>query len=291
MHEGKRIIGVAERVVGISLGAIIAATVLPCSAFTASAAPAAGTAAATSPKIRELMTSLAQEWLDEQGVARPSATPPPQAANSSLDDYLNSGADAIHDQIVALAGAIPALPHEFERAAARVTAIDPDSGRGELFLDLGIFGDRYMVATRRLAAEAQALLNIALFGVFGYGALWLFRKMTGGVRHRLDGLPVDTVNDRLRVIATRSAFTFGAIAAFILGSLAPLFALDMDPVRRTMVSGFLIVFVAIWIAIATGKLLLAPMMSVFGSFRWIRQPLSSGAGDLPHPPAGLPSDG
>ena len=179
MHEGKRIIGVAERVVGISLGAIIAATVLPCSAFTASAAPAAGTTAATSPKIRELMTSLAQEWLDEQGVARPSATPPPQAANSSLDDYLNSGADAIHDQIVALAGAIPALPHEFERAAARVTAIDPDSGRGELFLDLGIFGDRYMVATRRLAAEAQALLNIALFGVFGFGALWLFRKMTG----------------------------------------------------------------------------------------------------------------
>jgi small-conductance mechanosensitive channel len=252
MYDARRIIGVTGRAVAIMLAAMSSATVLSFGAF------AAEQAAAASPTVRELTTLLAQEWLKEQGVAKPAPAPSLQVTNRSFEDYVNSDADAIHDQIVALAGAIPGLPHEFERAAARVTRIDPDAGRGELFLDLGVFGDRYMVATRHLAAEAQALLNLALIGLSGLGALWLFRKMTGNVRHRLDGHRTDTVYDRLRVIATRTALTFGAIAAFILGSLVPLFALDMDPARRTIVSGLLILLVGIWVAIATGELLLAP---------------------------------
>ena len=137
-----------------------------------------------------------------------------------------------------LARAIPDLPNEFERTAARVTAVDPDSGRGQVLLDLGIFGDRYKVATRRLAAEAQALLNLAVFGAFGFGAEWLFRKMTGRVRRRLDGLPMETVKDRLRVIAARFAFAFGAIAAFVLGGLGPFLALDWDPIASRDGLGF-----------------------------------------------------
>jgi hypothetical protein len=127
-----------------------------------------------------------------------------------------------------------------------------------VFLDLGIFGDRYYVATRRVASEAQALLNLAIFGAFGFGAQWLFRKMTGRVRRRLDGFPMETVKDRLRVIAVRFALAFGAIAAFVLGSLGPFLALDWDPARREMVLGFVIVFVVIRAAVATGDLLFAP---------------------------------
>ena len=70
-----------------------------------------------------------------------------QRADDSVD-YVSSGIGAIHDQIVALADAAPDLPHEFERAAARVAAIDPDAGRGQAFLNLGIFGDPYYVAAR-----------------------------------------------------------------------------------------------------------------------------------------------
>ena len=154
-------------------------------------------------------------------------------------------------------------PPSSERAAARVTAIDPDSGRGQVLLDLGIFGDRYKVATRRVAAEAQALFNLAIFGAFGFGAQWLFRKMTGRVRRRLDGLPMDTVKDRLRVIAGRFALAFGVIAAFVLGGLGPFLALDWDPVRRETVLGLLIVFVVIRAAMATGELLFAPDHEAF----------------------------
>jgi small-conductance mechanosensitive channel len=69
---------------------------------------------------------------------------------------------------------------------------------------------------------------------------------------------MDTANDRLRVITTRFTLAFGAIAAFVLGSFVPLLARDWDQIRRAMVLGFLIVFVAIWAAIAIGELLFAP---------------------------------
>jgi small-conductance mechanosensitive channel len=250
MNERKRVIGVAGRVAAISLGAIILAMAPPRGAFAAQQ-PAA------SSKVNELLTSLAREWLGEQGEAK-SAAPAAQQAANSFGDYVNSAADAIRDQIMALARATPGLPHEFERAISRVTAIDPDSGRGQVFLDLGIFGDPYMVATRRLAAEAHTFLDLVIFGVCAFGAQWLFRTMTGNVRRRLDGLPMETVKERLRLIAARFALALGMIATFVLGSLGPLLVLDWDPVRREMLFGFVIVFVVIWAAVAIGDWLMAP---------------------------------
>jgi hypothetical protein len=233
---------------------MIFATGLPCGA---SAQPGAGETAATSPKVHELATALAQEWLKEQGAAKTAAVPSAQQTGNSFEDYVNSDADAIHDQIVALAGAIPGLPHEFERAAARVTAIDPDSGRGQVFLNLGIFGDRYYVAARRLAAEAHTFLNLVIFGVCSFGAQWLFGKMMGRARRRLEVLPMVTVTDRLRVIAARFAFDFGAIVTFALGGLGPPLGLDWDPARREMLLSVLTICVVIWAAVAAGDLLLA----------------------------------
>jgi small-conductance mechanosensitive channel len=252
MLRDRKIIAVTGRAITILLVAMSLATVLPCGAF------AAEQEAAASSKVHELATLLAVELLKEQGTTKATAGPPAQQTNNSLEDYANSSLDAIHDQIIALARAIPDLPHEFGRAVERITAIDADSGRGQVFLDLGIFGDPYYVATRRRAAEAHALLNLALFGAFGFGAQWLFGKITEGVRRRLDGFPMDTANDRLRVITTRFALAFGAIAAFVLGSFVPLLARDWDPIRRAMVLGFLIVYVAVWAAIAIGGLLFAP---------------------------------
>jgi hypothetical protein len=219
--------------------------------------PAADKATA-SPKIRALATSLAEEWLKEQGVAIPAAAAPVQPVDPSFEDYLNSVAGAVHGQIIDLANAVPDLPGEFEQAAARITAIDPDAGRGQVLLDLGIFGDPYMVATRRVATEVQALVNLAIFFVLGCGVEWLFRKATGRVRSRLDALSMETVKDRLRVVALRSALAFGLIGAFVLGSVAAFFALDMDPVRRLALLSLLIVFIAVRVAVASGQVLLAP---------------------------------
>jgi hypothetical protein len=102
---------------------------------------------------------------------------------------------------------------------------------------------------------------------------------------------METVKDRLRVIAARFALALGEIAAFVLGSLGPFLALDWDPVRREMVLGFLIVFVVIWAAVGAGDLLFAPNDERSGSFRPIRWLRGSGAGDSPRSRAGLRSYG
>lgn len=253
-------LGVSGRIAAICLMAIMPTGVSMSGAFAAqdaaNPAPTSGDAA-LEPKAHELLTLLAKEWLDKEGAPK-TAAPSAAVTDDSFADYVNSDAGAIHDQIVTLIRAIPNLPQEFKRAAARATAVDPDSGRGQVFLDLGIFGDRYHVATRRLAATAQSLLNLAVFAAFSFGAEWLFRKLTARVRRRLGGLPMATVKDRLRVIAARFALAFGAIAGFVLGGLGPLFGLDWDPVNRRMVLGFVIVFVIIRAAVAIGDLLLAP---------------------------------
>jgi len=71
----------------------------------------------------------------------------------------------------------------------------------------------------------------------GYGLEWLFRKATQKTRQRLAGLPMEAVNDRLRLVAARFAFAFGVVVAFAIGSLGPFLALDWPPLLRQMLLG------------------------------------------------------
>jgi moderate conductance mechanosensitive channel len=93
---------------------------------------------------------------------------------------------------------------------------------------------------------------------FGFGAEWLFRKITNRTRRHVDALPMETVNDRLRVIAVRFALALGMVAAFAVGSVGPFLSLDWNPTRRDIYLGWLIAFVVIRVAAAVGDLLLAP---------------------------------
>lgn len=131
MHSRNWIIGSAGLVAAILCAGILA-TAAPRAAV---AAPQAG----MSPEVHELATQLAEEWLKERGVANPAQAPAAQQTGHSVD-FLSSSAGAIHDQIIALARAAPDLPHEFERAAAQVAAVDADSGRAGFFLTWGYSG-------------------------------------------------------------------------------------------------------------------------------------------------------
>src|SRR6516165_4251795 len=75
MLGGEKITGLALRAAAISLAAIIFAMAPPRGAFAAQQ-PAA------SPKVNELLTSLAREWLGEQGEAKSAAPPAQQMGNS-----------------------------------------------------------------------------------------------------------------------------------------------------------------------------------------------------------------
>jgi len=87
---------------------------------------------------------------------------------------------------------------------------------------------------------------------------WLFRKTTQKTRQRLDGLPMERVNDRLRLVTARFAFAFGIVAAFAIGSVGPFLALDWPPLLSQMVLGYLVALIVTRIAVVVGHFLLAP---------------------------------
>jgi small-conductance mechanosensitive channel len=238
MDERKRIIGIARRVAAISLGAIIFAAVLPCGSFAATQkATKPSTSAEASPKqIQELMTLLAdpkvRSWLENESKAE--AASEQAAAEESVSQQLDGRLAAIREHIVALAGTVPDLPNQYERGHDLVTANLGEHGR------------------------TKALLLLAFFVGLGIGVEWLFSKATQQIRARLDTLPLETVGDRLRVVALRFAFAVGLVVAFALGSIGPFLALDWPPLLRQALFGLLMAFLVVRIAKVVGHFLLAP---------------------------------
>jgi moderate conductance mechanosensitive channel len=227
-----------------TLGTCVAALILSVALSSGAASdsrpkqsPAAGETE-TPPQIRELMTLLADPkvrgWLEQQRLAEASHRPAPDAETSSVSHYFDARVGAIREHIVALGAALPDLPKQFAHAASLVTA------------DLGGHG------------RAKVLLLLAVFVGLGFGVEWLFRKATARMRRHLDEHPLEAVNDRLRVIATRFAFAAGQVAAFGFGSIGAFLALDWPPLLREMVFGYLVVVLAIRVAVVVGHFLLAP---------------------------------
>jgi moderate conductance mechanosensitive channel len=235
-------IGALTRAAAVFLAAIILATTPSSSAL--AAAPKAGkptpsaNGEATPQKIQDLMALLAdpkvRDWLEQESKTEAAQARESDAETSSISHEFDAHVAAIREHIVALGAALPDLPDQIETAHSRVSE------------DLGSNG------------RVKGLLLLAVFVGLGFGIEWLFRKATERVRRHLDEHPLETVNDRLRVVATRFAFAVGVVAAFAVGSIGAFLALDWPPLLREMVFSYLVVFLVIRIAIVVGHLLLAP---------------------------------
>jgi moderate conductance mechanosensitive channel len=242
MSTETAMIGAVQRVAAVLFAATILATA-PLSAALA-ATPKAGKPAASSKseatpeKIQELMTLLAdpkvRDWLEKESKAEAAQAKVSDAEETSFSHEFNAHVAAIREHIAGLAAALPDVPSQFEQAEARISADLGDRGR------------------------IKVLLHLALFVALGFGVEWLFRKATQKIRERLDAHPLETVNDRLRVVAARFAFAIGLVAAFAIGSIGPFLALDWAPLFREMLLGYLVAFLVIRVAAIVGHLLLSP---------------------------------
>ena len=231
-------LGPVGRAAAVCLAAIILAAVPMFGAFAAQHAAGKSAAAnvetATSPEIAEFMALLAnpkiQKWLVEQHPAEAAEKPKPH--EETVSEYIDSRIGATREHIGGLAAALPALPNGFEQAVGLIRAEIPTRG------------------------TVPAL--VLAFAALGFGVEWLFRKATQKARQRLAALPMEAVNDRLRLVAARLAFAFGVVAAFAIGSLAPFFAFNWPPLLRQMLLGYLVAFLITRIAVVVGDFLLAP---------------------------------
>jgi small-conductance mechanosensitive channel len=238
MDERKRIIGVVGRVAAIALGAIIFTELVPAAGLaTTQKATKPSTSQEASPKqIQELMALLAdpkvRNWLEQESKAEAAAEQ--AATEESVSQALDNRLTAIREHIVTLARTVPDLPNQYWQGRARINA------------DLGENG------------RVKTLLLLAVFVGLGIGVEWLFRKATQRVRGRLDSMSLESVSDRLRLVALRLTFAIGLVAAFALGSIGPFLALDWPPLLREALFGLLMAFLVLRIAKVTGDFLLAP---------------------------------
>jgi moderate conductance mechanosensitive channel len=222
----------------------LAAALITAAALTgAFAAQKAGSSSQASPapteeppaQVRALLNLLTdpavQKWLEKQGLPQ-TATPPAFAGlEESVSDYFSSRVGAIRKHIIAVVATLPDLPSQFERAIGLLQAQIPRRG--------------------------TVLLLVLVFAALGFGVEWLFRKATQNTRLRLDGLPMETAHDRLRLIAARFAFTFSVVVAFAIGSVGPFLALDWPPLLHEMVLRYLVALLVTRIAIVVGHFLLS----------------------------------
>jgi small-conductance mechanosensitive channel len=242
MSEGRTIKDAGVRAAAILLAAIIFSTVPTSGIFAATHQGSGGSSSASEdgarpPQIAELMALLAdpkvRDWLEKESAAAASQKPAPEAETVSVSHYFDTRIGAIREHITALAAALPDLPNQFERAVGLLQGDVPRRG--------------------------TVLLLVLVFAALGFGVEWLFRKTMQKTRQRLDGLSMETVHDRLRLVAGRFALALGVVVAFALGSVGPFLALDWPPLLREMVFGYLIVLLVTRIGgVVVGSFLLAP---------------------------------
>ena len=240
MSERKTIKGAALRAAAILLAAIVFSTVPTSGIFAATHKGSGGSSSAseyeaTSPQIAEFMALLAdpkvRDWLEKQGAVEASHSKPAPEAES-VSQYVDGRIGAIRGHFVALGSALPDLPNEFERA--------------------------YSVLQADIPRRGTVVVLVLFFAALGFGVEWLFRKATQKTRERLVSLPMETVRDRLLLVAARFAFSFVAVVAFALGSVGPFFAFDWPPLLRQMLLGYLVAVLVTRIAVVVGQFLLAP---------------------------------
>ncbi len=219
---------------------LIGIAILPAAGATTAAGKSAKTSAETAApaEIQALLNLLAdpkvQAWLNQQHATETVARAPAKPKDDSPEDMMSARVDAVRGHLVDLTDAIPGMPAEFAHAA-------------DVFQD-------------RLGGKkpARILTLLAAFVGLGFGAEALFSRATRRMRRHLDEHPVETVGDRVRLVAERAAFALGLVIAYAVGSIGAFLVFHWPGLLRQIVLGYLIVFLAIRIAAVLGRFLLAP---------------------------------
>jgi small-conductance mechanosensitive channel len=219
---------------------LTAALIALAAATTGAAGKEGSGAAAPQPpaQVRALVNLLAdpavQKWLEQAGAAETAERSAKAAKPETVTEFFASDLGRIRGHITEIVAAVSTLPDSFSEAALGLEA----EAEGGSSFPVGWL--------------------LAGFAALGCGAELLFRLATRRVRRRLDALPVASAAERLRLIAERFVLAAGLVLAFAVGSIGAFLGFDWPPLLREIVSGYLIAFVAIQVAVVVGQFLLAP---------------------------------
>jgi small-conductance mechanosensitive channel len=188
-------------------------------------------------KVQQLLDLLSdpavQGWIKEQ--QRTKEVPPAGLSNGETPiEYFSGRVSAIRAHFAGLYAAIPLLPSEFGHAAANLGSELADRG------------------------PLPIIVLVVAFLAAGFGLEWLFLRASGRLRRLVLSLPLETSAQRLAVAAGRLGLGTAVVAAFGIGSIGILLALDWPPVLRNIVLGYLLAFLALRLGLTLIAFLLAP---------------------------------
>ncbi len=176
--------------------------------------------------------------------AAPAPTPVPAPASSSASPMADLGADMsgmvaddlsfIRNKTGALISAVPTLPEE-----------------------LGHLGEK-LAHNGGPVRPIPLLAAFALFSLGGFAARKAAFWSARGHLSKLLELPGDTPQQRLRILGIRVAFSLYILGASVLGSLGAFLLFPWPPVFREMVLIMLGAFVVHGLALAFGRVVMAP---------------------------------
>jgi moderate conductance mechanosensitive channel len=245
--SGRTAIGLALRAVVVWLAALLIGGAIVPAAYAAGATAAksakASTETATPAEIDALLSLLGdakvQAWLKQQHATEAADPAPAKPKDDSPAEMMSSRVDAVRAHFAEMIEVLPGIPAEFAHAA-------------------DVFQER--LGGRR---PGRILTLLAAFVGLGFGFQALFSRATRRMRENLERHPVDTVGDRVRLVAERAAFAFGLVVAYAVGSIGAFLVFHWPGLLRQIVLGFLIVFLAIRITAVLGRFLLAPYNEQF----------------------------
>ena len=198
------------------------------------------TAAATEPadaKVRQLLDLLndpaVHRYLDHAQVETKSGSAP--AAASTMTVSLAARLDGLRRHI----GDVVHSSREFPAQARMAHA-----------MAIG--------AAERWGGVGVTLLELAVFVAMGYGAQGLFHLAGRPFRRWLLALRLDTVDERVRAVFARLAYSTGLLASFALGSVGAFLLFDWPDLIKTLLLSYLLAFFAVRLATIVGRFLLAP---------------------------------
>jgi small-conductance mechanosensitive channel len=205
--------------------------------------PAKPTAETAPPsEIQALLNLLAdpkvQAWINEHNKTE-AATPAAKPVAESPEAMMSSRVEAVREHISGMVEMMPQMPAEFAHAT-------------------DVFQDK--LGNRR---PARILGLVAAFVGLGFGAEGLFWLATKRIRRHLETHAVETVGDRVRLVAERAAFALAMVVAYAIGSIGAFLAFQWPTLLRQIVLGYLIVFLAVRVADVIGRFLLAPRSERF----------------------------
>ncbi len=194
-------------------------------AFLSLFSAARGAEKAPPEKVREIIELLddkaVREWVERSKAGSAAQEPASAAPHENPQMMLSHSIGMVRQHYLDVVSAIPRLPQDLAQAFAPLMA------------EIARYGVNLILAL------------VVLFAALGYGLERLAWLASPKLRQWISDQPRVTVSDRMRLLGARTAYGFGLVVAFFIGSVGAFVMIEWPPLTRAAVIGFLLAVVMV----------------------------------------------